>query len=147
MRSEECHMTLALHITRAIWLVGLAAILCTGTLLIDADAEEIGHRQFHDSAYRHWKQPGTNISCCSDQDCAPVATEFRQGQWYALRQGEWFMPRDELGSGPWLPLRRTEWIAVPEDKIIRVPNPTVEGAHLCYSNGAVVCFVPPNTGG
>jgi hypothetical protein len=147
MRSEECHMTLAPHAIRAFLLAGLAATLCSCPLSAEADAEEIGHRQFHDSVYRHWTRPGTSISCCSDQDCGPVVAEFRQGQWYALRQSEWFTPPDEQGPGEWLPLRRAEWIAVPEDRIIRVPNPTVEGAHLCYSNGTVVCFVPPNTGG
>lgn len=45
-----------------------------------SQAEELVHRLYHDSDYRHWKQPGTSISCCSDQDCAPVKAELRQGQ-------------------------------------------------------------------
>ena len=39
-------------------------------------AEESGHRLHHDNDYRHWKQPGTNISCCSDHDCAPVRPSY-----------------------------------------------------------------------
>jgi hypothetical protein len=85
------------------------------------------HDRFHDSDYRHWKQPGTDFSCCSDRDCAPVTAELRKGQWFALRQ-----------SG---------WIAIPDEKIIRERNPTIEGAHLFYLDGEVVCFLPPNTGG
>jgi hypothetical protein len=69
------------------------------------------------------------------------------GRWFALRQGEWFTPLEWMGTGEWLPLRQSEWIAVPDDRIIRVPSPTLEGAHLCYASGLVICFVPPNTGG
>jgi hypothetical protein len=90
-------------------------------------AEELGHRLHHENDYRFWKQPGTNISCCSDHDCAPVNAELRQGQWFALRQNE--------------------WIAIPDAKIIRERSPTVEGGHLCYSSGKIICFVPPNTDG
>jgi hypothetical protein len=128
------------------FLVSLAALLFAGAMSMPM-ADEIGHHQFHDSHYRHWKQPGTDISCCSDQDCTLVAAEFRQGRWFALRQAEWFAPPDEMGPGHWLPIQRSEWIAVPEERIIRAPNPTIEGAHLCYSSGLVICFVPPNTGG
>jgi hypothetical protein len=124
----------------------LTATLVAGTFVGAVKSEEIGHYQFHDSHYRYWKQPGTELSCCSDQDCAPVKAEWREGRWFALRQAEGFAPADSVGTGQWVPLRRSEWIPIPEDKIIRVPNPTVEGAHLCYS-GVVLCFVPPNVGG
>jgi hypothetical protein len=109
-------------------------------------AEETHHR-FHDSDYRHWKQPGSDISCCSDRDCASVTAELRKGQWFVLRRHEWITVLDEKGPGQWLMIRQSEWIAVPDEKIIRERNPTVEGAHLCYSDGKVVCFLPPNTGG
>jgi len=140
-------MTRTLDVHRAIFLAGLAATVVAGTASVGLQAEELGHDQFHDSYYRHWKQPGTNVSCCSDHDCAPVVAEYHDGHWFALRQGEWFTPPDRMGRGSWLPLRRAEWIAVPDEKILRVPNPTVEGGHLCYANGMVVCFVAPNTGG
>ncbi len=140
-------MTLAPHTVPTFVLVVLAATLCPCARLAEANAEEIGDRQFHDSHYRHWKRPGSTVSCCSDHDCAPVTAELRQGRWYALRRAEWSTPPDELDPGDWMSLEWAEWIAVPDDTIIRVPNPTIEGGHLCYSNGSVVCFVPPNTGG
>jgi hypothetical protein len=110
-------------------------------------AEELGHHHFHDSHYRHWKQPGTSISCCSDQDCAPVRAELRQGRWFALRRSGWADDIDEMGAGASPVLQPSEWVAVPDKTILRVRNPTVESGHLCYSKGKVVCFVPPNTGG
>jgi len=139
-------MTLAPLAVPTLLLIGLSAASCPCARWTGAAAEEIGHAQFHDSHYRHWKRPGSSVSCCSDQDCAPVKAELRHGQWYALRT-EAFRPPDEEDPGGWMPLGRDEWIAVPDDTIIRVPNPTIEGGHLCYSHGAVVCFVPPNTGG
>ena len=99
------------------------------------------------ATYRHWKQPGTDASCYSDQDCAPVTAEWRAGKWFGLRQAESFAVPDYQGRGERLPLKQSEWIAIPEDKILRVPNPTIEGAHLCYKGGEVICFVPPNSGG
>jgi hypothetical protein len=108
-------------------------------------AEELGHQHYHGSDYRHWKQPGTDISCCSDQDCAPVRAELRQGQWFALRQSE--LAIDETAPPMRQRLQRSEWIEVPDEKILRIPNPAVESGHLCYSKGTVICFVPPNTGG
>jgi hypothetical protein len=125
------------------------ATLCAITALaIAPKAEQLGHQYYHDTDYRYWKQPGTEASCCSDQDCAPVRAELREGHWFALRQSEWSRGEaDEMGRAVWDPLQRSEWIAVPDEKIIRVPNPAVEGGHLCYLSGKVVCFVPPNTGG
>lgn len=141
-------MALALGTSQTRVFLGLAATLA-GTITVAAAprAEETGHHLYHDGHYRHWKQPGSDISCCSDRDCAPVKAELRQGQWFALRESEWFAVPDEQGPGQWLALRQSEWIAIPDDKIIRAPNPTVEGGHLCYSAGKVVCFLPPNTGG
>jgi hypothetical protein len=57
------------------------------------------------------------------------------------------MSTDEMGQAIWERLQEGKWIEVPDDKILRVPNPTVESGHLCYSMGKVVCFVPPDTGG
>ena len=124
--------------------LGLAVTFFAITAAVAAKAEEAGHHHYHDSDYRYWKQPGTDISCCSDRDCAPVRAELRQGQWFALRPSGWFDAVDDMDRAI---LQRSEWIAVPDEKIIRVPNPAVESGHLCYSKGKVVCFVPPNTGG
>ena len=137
--------TLAPCVSTRVYL-GLNATFFAITVAVAPKAEELGHQHYHDSDYRHWKQPGTNISCCSDQDCAPVRAELREGQWFALRRTEWSGAIDEMGRAQPLVLQQSEWIAVPDEKIIRVPNPTVESGHLCYSKGKVVCFVPPNTG-
>ena len=125
--------------------LGLITVLLASSAASASKAEELEHRLYHDSDYRHWKQPGTDMSCCSDQDCAPVRAEFRQGQWFAFRQSELFQV-DEMGQAVWQMSERAEWIAVPNERIIRVPNPSVESGHLCYLHGKVVCFVPPNTG-
>ena len=79
--------------------LGLTATFLAITGAVASEAEELGHHQYHDSDYRHWKQPGTNISCCSDLDCAPVRAELRHGRWFALRRSEWSDPIDELGQG------------------------------------------------
>lgn len=126
--------------------LGLTVTFFAITAAVAPKAEETGHHRYHGSDYRYWKQPGTDISCCSDQDCAPVRAELRQGQWFALRRSEWAGAVDEMGRAEPAILPRGEWIAVPDEKIIRVPNPAVESAHLCYSMGKVVCFVPPHTG-
>jgi hypothetical protein len=133
--------------TRASISFGATLIADTMGTAVAPKAEEAGHHHHHDSHYRHWKQPSTDISCCSDHDCAPVQAELRQGRWFALRESEWFAVPDEEGPGQWLTLPKGDWIAVPDNKIIRESNPTVEGAHLCYSAGIVVCFLPPSTGG
>src|SRR5882757_123861 len=137
-------MTLAFCTNQTRLYLSLTTALVGGRIAfaVVLKAEETHHR-FHDSDYRHWKQPGSDISCCSDRDCAPVTAELRKGQWFALRRGEWIAVPDERGPGQWLALR-SEWIAVPDEKIIRERNPTVEGAHLCYLDGKVICFLPPN---
>jgi len=124
-----------------------ATLFAITAVAIAPKAEELGHQHYHESDYRHWKQPGTKISCCSDQDCAPVRAELRDGRWFALRQSEWAGAADEFGIAIWQRRQKSEWIEVPDEKILWEPNPSVEGGHLCYSKGTVVCFVPPNTGG
>lgn len=106
------------------WAPILVAFLFADGLAGPAEAE--GHGTYHASDYQHWKQPGTNASCCNDHDCGPVRAEVRRGQWFALREGE--------------------WIAIPPDRIIREINPNPEQGHLCYTYGRVLCFVPPHTG-
>ena len=72
--------------------------------------------------YSTWKIPGSQTSCCSDQDCAPVQASYRDGSWWVSISGA--------------------WVEVPEDRILRdVPSPDGH-AHVCY-NGRVLCFMPP----
>lgn len=77
----------------------------------------------HDD-YTDWKQPGSNISCCSDKDCYPTEAKFQGGNWYALRR------------------ENKQWVRIPPDKIINVPNPDGR-AHLCMSDNFIWCFLPP----
>lgn len=96
------------------------------------------HHPLHLDFYRHWKQPGTGISCCDARierdgvetgDCEPVKAEIRNGNWFAwLRQ-------------------ESRWVEIPDDRIIRERNPNIFDAHLCWNYGRVLCFVPPSTGG
>ncbi len=50
------------------------------------------HHEFHQDFYRHWKQPGTGVSCCDARvtrdgqevgDCEPTRAEIRAGAWWA----------------------------------------------------------------
>lgn len=96
------------------------------------------HHEFHQDFYRHWKQPGTGVSCCDARvtrdgqevgDCEPTRAEIRAGAWWAwLRQ-------------------ESRWIEIPDARIIRERSPNVTDAHLCWNYGQVLCFVPPSTGG
>lgn len=96
------------------------------------------HHEFHRDFYRHWKQPGTGVSCCDARvtrdgqevgDCEPTRAEIRAGAWWAwLRQ-------------------ESRWVQIPDARIIRERSPNVTDAHLCWNYGQVLCFVPPATGG
>jgi len=97
-----------------------------------------GHMRWH-YYYQHWRQPGTDSSCCNARetspggqeigDCEPTEAKLRQGEWYAWE-------------------RHTQrWLKVPDTKIIRERNPSHEEGHLCWTPSAgIVCFVPPDTG-
>ncbi len=107
----------------------IAAVACA------ARAED-GHALHHDK-YMHWKQPGTNISCCNERkvengvvtgDCSPAEARVVNGSWIARKPDG-------------------EWIDIPDDRIIRERNPSSEDGHLCYNYGKVLCFVPPFGGG
>jgi hypothetical protein len=101
-------------------------------------AHDAGHAQHHD-VYKEWKQPGTQSSCCNEKktvdgyitgDCYPTVAEIRAATWWAKRDNG-------------------VWVEIPDDRIVREmnPDPTGEGAHLCWNYGQVLCFRPPNTGG
>ena len=101
-------------------------------------AQTHDHHEFHRDFYRHWKQPGTNTSCCDARvtrdgmevgDCEPTRAEIRAGAWWAwLRQ-------------------ESRWVEIPDARIIRERSPNVTDAHICWNYGRVLCFVPPATGG
>lgn len=120
--------------------IGLAAILAAFLLAFattpKARAQDNGHHLHHADHYSKWKQPGTSASCCNARetkegritgDCYPTTAEVREGVWWA---------KTDDGS----------WVIVPDDRILRERNPDVERAHLCFSYGRVLCFLPPSTG-
>ena len=119
------------------WTVALyAAAFCLAMLPAIGFGQD--HHPFHHDFYRHWKQPGTNISCCDARmekngvevgDCEPTKAEIRNGNWFAwLRQ-------------------ENRWVEIPDARIIRERSPNVTDGHLCWNYGRVLCFVPPATGG
>lgn len=74
--------------------------------------------------YTSWRIPGTDISCCDNRDCAPVAaTGDADRGWRIWLQGDW---------------RR-----VPPDRVLAIPSPDGR-AHACVPPGsaAILCFVP-----
>lgn len=116
-----------------------AAVICgLAAAAAPARADE-HHHPLHKDFYRHWKQPGSEASCCNARverdgietgDCEPTLAEVRGGEWWA-----------------WLRQER-RWLPIPEARIIRERNPSVVDAHLCWSPiSGVLCFVPPDTGG
>lgn len=116
----------------------LCAIIAAFAQLSPAYAQD-GHARWH-NYYQHWKQPGTNQSCCNARinvmgvehgDCEPVPYEFRNGEWYVWVRQE------------------SRWMHVPDDRIIRERNPSSEEFHFCYNQWTkqILCAVPPDTGG
>lgn len=115
----------------------IVLLLLAFTAASTALAQEPHHHEFHQDFYRHWKQPGSTVSCCDARvtrdgreigDCEPTRAEIRAGTWWAwLRQ-------------------ESRWVEIPDARIIRQRSPNVTDAHLCW-NGRVLCFVPPATGG
>ena len=116
-------------------------LLCTG-------AYAQGHDEFHD-IYQHWKQPGTEISCCKGKvvinhwtnipavvgDCYPTIFQLIDGK-------RWIAKLDAEDS---IRLNK-EWIEVPDSKLLREKNPDSTGTrgHICVARaGNVLCAVPP----
>lgn len=113
------------------WLAILGAVCGFGLITLATKARSHDH-------YTHWKQPGTEMSCCNEKktengvstgDCYVTTAELRKGVWWA-----------RLDTGG--------WVEIPDARILRQLNPdeTGQAAHLCEAYGHVYCFVPP-TGG
>lgn len=99
------------------------------------------HHHYHQDFYQHWKVPGKpNESCCNARieypngaqtgDCEPTRAEVRKGDWYVwVRQ-------------------KGEWLKVPDEKIVRYPNPNIFESHLCWTpQKGIICFKPADLGG
>jgi hypothetical protein len=124
---------------RSIAYIGTAAILAVFMLgfatTLKARAQDNGHHLYLADHYSKRKQPGTDASCCNGKemqdghvtdDCYPTTAEVRDGHWWA-----------KTDDG--------QWVVVPYDRILHERNPDIERAHLCFSYGPMLCFVPPNT--
>ena len=114
----------------------LAVLMLGFATMSRVRAQDNGHHLHHADHYSKWRQPGTNVSCCNGKetkgsnttgDCYPTTAEVRAGSWWA-----------KTDDG--------RWVIVPDDRILHERNPDAERAHLCFSYGRVLCFVPPNTG-
>jgi hypothetical protein len=108
---------------------GRMAVVAAIAILI-AIAVLLSRAHAHDG-YSDWKQPSSNISCCSDKDCHSLEdseVKFENGHWVA-----------------WHRATKT-WVVIPNDRVINEPNPNGK-AHLCATEtGYVWCFLPPSGG-
>lgn len=114
--------------TRAIAALGIALAMLlyvgmTGGLAQHRHPPE--HADLHHKFYQHWKMPDNrNLSCCNDQDCAPVlAAEKRGGVWWAQRASDLM------------------WLRVPPEKIERERDSPDAAAHMCSMGDRVYCFI------
>lgn len=129
------------------WEVAISAILLVFLLLYAVypnKARAQHHHQFHQDFYKNWKEPGKDSSCCNARlmledleggayeigDCEPTEAKIIKGDWHVwVRQLK-------------------EWLRVPDEKIVRYPNPNIFDAHICWTPArGIICFRPPDTGG
>jgi hypothetical protein len=107
-------------------LTGVAAIILCSVCPISQTAAQTGnhgngHAQHHDE-YREWKQPGSGLSCCNDQDCRPT--------------------RAYLSEDGWRAWDGTRWLPVPWSAVLDV-RARDGRTHLCATPGGhVYCLVP-----
>lgn len=98
------------------------------------------HHDFHKDFYRNWVAPDNpSKSCCNARintfgvesgDCEPTEARVVNGYWHAwVRQ-------------------KKEWLRIPDEKIVRYPNPNIFDSHLCWTpQSGIICFRPADTGG
>jgi hypothetical protein len=94
-------------------------------------AEE--HRHQHPDAtyfgataqfYEMWQMPDApGVSCCSNQDCAPVSEVRNVG-------GRWEARRESDGA----------WLAIPPEKVEQLRDSPDGRSHMCSRGSAVFCF-------
>jgi hypothetical protein len=119
------------QIGRRGWIV-LAALLALVASLNASRVRAHDHAQLGAAGrfYATWMMPDApQVSCCSDEDCAPAASKFEGGAWWA----RW---KDE-----------DDWVRIPEGKV-EVNRDTPDGrSHMCGrgarlgGNFTVFCFV------
>lgn len=80
-----------------------------------------GHARYHSDFYAHLRIPGTQSSCCNNQDCRPVAHRITSTGVRFLVNGTWLTP--------------------PTNRLIQTTTPD-GGAHWC---GVTFRGAPPHT--
>ena len=86
----------------------------------------------YDQWFRSLKQPGSQISCCSLNDCDQTVAELRDGAWWAQVRGIWRQ--------------------IPPEKIVKTPLSIDGEAYVCANPSMrpdltnIYCFVPPIPG-
>jgi hypothetical protein len=80
------------------------------------------------------KMPGSNASCCGVGDCHRTEAEWRDGQWWAIVNGN--------------------WLPVPDSRVLASPVSIDGSAYVCFGSPEwiiggfgmeppIYCFVPP----
>jgi hypothetical protein len=98
-----------------------AAIFVISAWQMSQTFAQDGHAEHHDE-YQHWKQPGSGLSCCNDQDCRPTRAYLAEEGWRA-----WDGNR---------------WLLVPPAAVLKLRAKDGR-THLCANpDGHVYCFAP-----
>lgn len=88
-----------------------AATLCVVMFASPSFAHDhAGHAKHHEHFYKNLKQPGSNVSCCNDQDCRPAPHRVTPHGVEFFVGNRWFMP--------------------PADRLMEVTTPDASG-HWC----------------
>lgn len=121
----------------------LALVISLGVLMgmMATDLRAQHHSPYHKDFYQHWRVPtNPSESCCNARithqngaetgDCEPTQAKIIKGDWWAwVRQ-------------------KNEWVKIPDERIVRYPNPNIFEAHICWTfQRGVICFKAPDTGG
>lgn len=123
------------NILTAVLLLAFFVVLLIFAMFI-LDSKRAGAQGFHGDGHdkmHHWyrtlKRPGTNYSCCNENDCRPTdARILEDGTIQAMKDGR--------------------WITIPKDRILNV-NPPDLNSHICappsgsafWDPDHVYCFV------
>jgi hypothetical protein len=141
-----------------------ATLPCCGILLsllsTQPGAAHDSKRPELDSWYKGLKNPNLrsavvrDLGCCSAKDCHETDAEIRNGRWWA-RVGK--LHTKYLGPKPASEAQHafdlvyeeiswelTEWKEVPNEAILKIPNPTGSPV-ICHSTrNEIWCFIPDN---
>ena len=113
------------------WLGLLVASLVCLIMALCSHFAKADNGHTHEGAvgrfYQSWKMPDApKISCCSNEDCGPVASRVVDGKWQA-----------KVGD---------DWITIPDYKIEQDKDSPDGMSHLCgrrsaFGDFSVFCFI------